>query len=214
MIAGLLVALVLYASVFGLAEILYRRGARVQVTRKIAHIGGGIITSALPLLTDLPMALGLGLFFSVVLIWTRKTGLLNSVHQAKNHTIGAILFPISLLLCAGLYWNIDPLIFQGAALILGLSDGLAGIIGQKIGKKSYWVTGHKTVEGSFVFFAVTFFLLLVLSFSYQNTIGLPRLLAITVAALSLTATEGLFSHGWDNLPVPLLGGLAIYYLIK
>ncbi len=64
MIAGLLVALALYALVFGLSEILYRRGVRGQVTRKIAHIGGGIIASALPLLVDLPMSLGLRGFFS------------------------------------------------------------------------------------------------------------------------------------------------------
>ena len=119
---------------------------------------------------------------------------------------------MSLLLCAGLYWLIDPLIFQGAALILGLSDGLAGVIGQKIGARSYWITGHKTVEGSLIFFGVTFIILSTFSFMGQNTIGADRLLAITGATLLLTVTEGALSNGWDNLPIPLLGGLAIYYL--
>jgi hypothetical protein len=65
MMAGLLVTLALFGLVFVLAEYLYRRGTSVQITRKITHIGGGIIAAALPFLINLPVALGLGLFFSL-----------------------------------------------------------------------------------------------------------------------------------------------------
>jgi dolichol kinase len=145
-------------------------------------------------------------------LWTKKTGRLNSIHRSNKPTVGAVLFPLSLFLCAGFYWRIDPLIFQGAALILGLSDGLAGLIGQKIGTRSYRIMGHKTIEGSFIFFAITCGLLLFL-LNRQNIFNFPQLLIITGAALLLTAVEGALSQGWDNLPVPLLAGLVIHYLL-
>jgi len=63
MSAGLFITLTLYAIVFILAELLYRRGVSKQVTRKIVHIGGGIVSALLPALVSLPSALVLGLFF-------------------------------------------------------------------------------------------------------------------------------------------------------
>jgi len=112
-----------------------------------------------------------------------------------------------------LYWPINPLIYQGAALILALSDGLAGLIGQQFGRWSYYITGHKTAEGSFVFFSATFLILSGLRFYNQNPFGLSALVSITVTTLLLTLVEGSLSKGWDNLPISLLGGLAILLLI-
>jgi hypothetical protein len=63
MSAGLFITLTLYTIVFILAELLYRRGVSKQVTRKIVHIGGGIVSALLPALVSLSSALALGLFF-------------------------------------------------------------------------------------------------------------------------------------------------------
>jgi dolichol kinase len=119
--------------------------------------------------------------------------------------VGALLFPISLLLCAALYWPLDPRIFQGASLILGLSDSLAGLVGRRFGRLAYRLTGPKTVEGSLTFFAVTLILLLCLA-------DWPDLRLAAGGALALTLVEALCSRGWDNLTVPLLAGLIIYGL--
>jgi hypothetical protein len=62
MSAGLFITLTLYTLVFILAELLYQRGVSKQVTRKIVHIGGGIVSALLPALVSLPSALALGLF--------------------------------------------------------------------------------------------------------------------------------------------------------
>jgi phytol kinase len=137
---------------------------------------------------------------------------LGSVHQAGQRSIGAAMFPASLLLCAIFYWPIDPLIFQGAALILGLSDGLAGLIGQRFGRRSYAITGPKTIEGSLAFFIITTLILTLFTLHDQN-FNLFHFLAIIIAALLITVAEGIASKGWDNLPVALLGGLSIYILV-
>lgn len=60
---GLLIVLILYSSVFSLSELLYHRGLSAQLTRKLTHIGGALVSALLPLLVSLPAALGLGLFF-------------------------------------------------------------------------------------------------------------------------------------------------------
>ncbi len=60
---GLLVVLILYLFVFALAEVLYRHGTPAKFTRKITHIGGGLISAGLPLFVTLGAALALGVFF-------------------------------------------------------------------------------------------------------------------------------------------------------
>lgn len=146
--------------------------------------------------------------------WTKQAGLLQSVHQANDRIVGAVLFPISLVICVALYWPIDPLIFQGAALILGLSDGLAGLTGQKMGRRPYRITGPKTIEGSFTFFIVTVAICLVLSTAKSGLINPIDLLVMATAALLLTAVEGSLGKGWDNLPIPILGGLILLFLLR
>lgn len=127
--------------------------------------------------------------------------------------MGAILFPFSLFICAALYWPLDPLIFQGAALVLGLADGLAGLVGQRFGRRSYYLTGHKTIEGSLTFFGVTIIILIALTWP----LGPPDQLfwpVIFFSSLLLTLSEALFSRGWDNLSTPLAAGWLIYIILN
>lgn len=213
MITGLVTVLILFVIIFAAAEVLYRRGYGVKTTRKVVHIGAGIVSFFLPLLVNLQIAISIGFFFAFLLFWTREKQLLNSVHKIGNENFGAILFPIGLILCAFIFWNINPLIFQGSALLVGLSDGLAGVFGQRFGKRGYNFTGYKTLEGSLLFFLITFIILLLIIFLYQNSIGLSKIFFIALGSLALTLVEGLSGKGWDNLFVTLFGGLIIYLIL-
>lgn len=211
MITGLITILFLYAVVFIMAEVLYRRGYAAKETRKIVHIGAGIISFLLPCLVNLPIAISIGLFFVVLLFWTKKKQFLNSVHEIGNE--GAILFPVGLIVCALIFWNINPFIFQGSALLVGLSDGLAGVVGQRFGKRRYSISGSKTIEGSVSFFVITLIILVSLVFCSQGNIGLWKVFFIGLGSLAITLVEGFLGNGWDNLFVPSFGGLVIYLLI-
>ena len=123
------------------------------------------------------------------------------------------MFPLSLTLCAAFFWRLNPLIFQGASLILGLSDGLAGLIGENFGRNSYQVTGPKTVEGSLTFFVITLIILLTMRQAYRGDLGFYAIITIIAAALLLTFVEGALSLGWDNLAVPLAAGFVVYFLL-
>ena len=63
MMTGLLIVCILYLIVFSLAELLYQHGLKAQITRKITHIGGGLVSASLPFFVSLPVALILGVFF-------------------------------------------------------------------------------------------------------------------------------------------------------
>jgi len=213
MITGLIIILPLYTITFVIAEILYRKGYAVKTTRKIVHIGAGAVSFFLPLLVNLQIAVTIGVLFVCLLYWTEKRRLLESVHKIGNKNFGAILFPIGLIVCALIFWNINPLIFQSSALIVGLSDGLAGVFGQKFGKREYNFTGRKTLEGSFLFFIITCGILLLTVLFYKDTIGLPKIFLIALGSLGLTIVEGLFGKGWDNLFIPIFAGLTIYLIL-
>jgi len=60
---GLLIVAISYLLIFSLSEGLYQYRTPAYITRKITHIGGGIISAGLPLFVTLPVALALGVFF-------------------------------------------------------------------------------------------------------------------------------------------------------
>src|SRR3989344_3718994 len=195
---NLLEIVALYILVFGLTEILYKKGLQAETTRKIVHIAGGVVSALLPFFVKFEVAIALGVAFSLLLIISKHRKLLNSVHKIKDYSVGALLLAPSLTFAAAIFWPINPLIFQGSALVLGLSDGIAGIIGKRYGKRFYNVTGVKTIEGSFVFFLITLCLLfwfLIIGGAYTPS----KISIVFGGALSITMVEAILGKGWDNL---------------
>ena len=114
---------------------------------------------------------------------------------------GLIYFPITLLiltLCK--YKNVmtDTDVILGV-LAMGYGDGLAALIGSKVGKHKYIAFGAtKSYEGSFVMFITVLIIALILSFS------LPIAFLL---ALCATILESVTPLGLDNLTVPIITAL-------
>jgi len=210
---GLIIILLAYFFVFSTAELLYKKGVQPYLTRKIAHIGSGIATALMPFFLSINVAIIMGLLFSVVLLLSKQKKLLNSIYEVDRESSGPLLFALGATLSAVLFWNIDPVIFQGTVLILGFSDGLAGIVGKSLGKRNYSITGPKTLEGSFTFFITTLGILLLFCFFFSQNNTVDYLPWILLSALILTATEGIFSKGWDNLFIVLTSGVLLYLIL-
>src|SRR5207237_2283262 len=88
--------------------------------------------------------------------WTRVRGSLESVHAVARPTLGAVIFPIGLLLAAVAMWT-HPAAFSYAALILAFADPAASVLGQRIDSLSWPVAGgRKSAAGRITFFAVAF----------------------------------------------------------
>lgn len=209
---NVLIVLILFFLVFGFAELLYKRKIDSYITRKVVHMGSSLVVVLLPLLIKLETVIVLGIGFFLLLTFSKRNKLLNSIHDLEDDSVGALLFAPSLMLTAIIFWPINTLIFQGAALILGLSDGVAGIVGTRYGRKKYKLMGTKTVEGSISFFMVT--ILILCSILHINgTLAPDKILVVFGSSLFLTIIEAMFGKGWDNLFIPMISGSLLYFLI-
>jgi len=212
-IINLFLVLSLFLLVFGIAEFLHKRKLSADVTRKIVHIGGGMVAALFPVFLDLKTVVVIGSGFFLILLWSKKKNFLNSVHKINEESIGALLYAPSLTLAAVVFWPINQLAFQGAALVLGLSDGIAGIVGRRYGKRKYSITGNKTVEGSIVFFLITALILSAILLANSNQPLLSKTMFVLGGSVLLTIIESLFGKGWDNLFIPLVAGFVILFAL-
>ena len=210
---NLFIVLSLFVLIFGIAEFLYKRNLSANITRKIVHIGGGIVAALLPVFVDLKTIVIIGCGFFLILAWSKRKNFLNSVHKINDESIGALLYAPSLTLTAIIFWPINQLAFQGAALVLGLSDGIAGIVGRRYGKRKYSITGTKTIEGSTVFFLITALILSAILFANGGQPLLSKTIFVLGGSLLLTIIEALLGKGWDNLFIPFVAGLILLFAL-
>ncbi len=200
---------ILYLVIFLAAELLYYKKVDSFYTRKIVHIGGGLITVLLPWLISFATAIIIGIIFAIILIITKRKKLLGSIHNNDQNSIGAVLYPISLVLCALLFWRTNVLIFQGAVLILALGDGFAALVGKKLNFVPFVINGRKTLSGTIVFLIIAIMILWII---VQPT-HFDILAQVLISAIVITSSEACFSGGWDNLSIVLTSGFLLKWLL-
>jgi dolichol kinase len=184
-------------------EIAFRRGLGPEVTRQIAHVAGAASVAVLPLFLRLPEIVGIAVFFTGVLVWTRARHLLNGVHGVHRVTLGALVFPAGLLLAVLLGWGHRGAIAY-AALVVAIADPVAAIVGRRFRSMGWSVIGgEKTLAGSLAFAMVAVVIGLVIGAGA----GEVRFLATFGAALVLALVEGSLGYGLDNIPVPAVASL-------
>ncbi len=195
--AELASVIVAIGALFASGEVLRRRGVSSEVTRRYTHATGATIAAMLPAVLSLAEYIGLALVVTAVLAWTRKRGLLSSVHGVERPTLGATLFPLGLAIAATFGWS-DPAAYGLGVLTFAFADPAAATVGEGI-RSPRWAVwrGTKSVSGSLSFVAVT--LLIGFVASLWAPLGF---VAIASVAVILGAIEGLLGFGLDNLVLP------------
>lgn len=137
------------------------------------------------------------LLFFFILLWVIRKGWMQ-VNEYK--TYGIALFPLAFALLLFIPAVSNSIIVY-AVLILGISDALAGITGEKFGKqKIVFLSETKSWAGFAAFFISAF----IISLFYFNNFSMHGILLCLALAILPAITE-LFSYrGSDNLTVPLL----------
>jgi dolichol kinase len=202
-IAELAFFVIAIGALFASAEVLRRRGVDADATRRYTHAAGASVAALLPAFLSVSEAVALAVLVAGVLAWTRRRGLLDSVHGVKRPTIGAALFPLGLGLAAIIGWPF-PAAYVLGALTFALADPAAAIVGARIQSPSWAVwRGTKSLSGSVAFAGVVLVIGLVAMAWAPLSVA-----AIVVAVVFLAVVEGSLGFGLDNLVVPPLAVLA------
>lgn len=199
MICGLFFALLLTA------ELWTRLGSpKPEWTRKLVHLGGGIIGLFLPFLVESPfVVLVLTVSLSLIFVIGGKTRLLKSLHGVKRKSSGSEYYPLAIFLVFVIASS-RPWLYVSAVLVLAIADAFAALIGSRYGVLRYQVEDeYKSLEGSVVFFFLAFMAVHLPMLLMTNIARPVCVLAALLVALLVTGFEAIALHGTDNIFIPI-----------
>jgi len=211
---NVLVMLLTFAYVFSVPPLMdwlvTNHGLPRDISRKITHICAGSVIVFLPLFHDGDWSHYLNI--TVFAVWTVlliQKGLFAADDDQAVKTMtrtgdkrellkGTLYFVVVAMICGTLYYKQ----FAGvlAMAVLGWGDGLAPIVGTRLGKMKYKVLCEKSVEGSVAFLvgsflAGLFFVRLIVPEAYDPV-------KIAIIAVASTIVEGVSPKEVDNILIP------------
>jgi len=197
------VTIFIIASFFllSIVEVLKRKSKiSNDLSRRLAHIGAGLINIAAPFFVSHLAIIVVNVAFAGLLLASRNTDYFSSIQTTKRRTYGDVYFPLGIIAAAVILLPENVAAFQYGVAIMGISDALAGLVGERWGKKTVFILGNpKTLTGALVFFVSSLVITLIFA---------PQLaLIVLILPLILTAVEFMFVYGLDNLVLPVVSGL-------
>lgn len=192
-------------SVVGIAEYL-RRCKRIdnETARKIIHIAHALTVSIWPFFISYTLIIGAEILFIVIVLMARKFHKLEALRSVKRQSWGEIFFALGIIALAIL--STPPLIFLAAILHLGIADGVAALVGQRLKSKVYYVFGQrKTVAGTAAFVLTALAIIATLAIFTDMAFTIKSyVLGLLFIPLAAALAENLSPYGSDNLTIPLV----------
>jgi len=177
--------------------------------RKLAHIGAGGLSIALPWIFSggLPVFLLCGVSILLLLairrvpfVHRRLTGVLDGV---ARESWGEVWFPFSVAVLYQLSHG-SKLLYAVPLVVLTLADTVAALTGAEYGKHPYALgREHKSIEGSIAFFCAAFFSVHVVLLVLSDTGRIESLLISLNIAILVMLLEAIAWRGLDNIFIPL-----------
>ncbi|GAB2765824.1 hypothetical protein GCM10027275_04190 [Rhabdobacter roseus] len=206
-LGAILLLTLCFLTLFGLAEVLYHwLRVPAELTRKIVHLGTGVLTLLFPLWLDSHWSvLVLCVGFLLLLLASLKYRFLPSINAVGRASLGSTLYPVAVYGCYLAYHHAERglLVFYLPMLILAVCDPLAALVGKRWPWGQYGpARSPKTLTGSGAFFLATFLLtgLLLYLMPFPSELGTSFVLVLAALA---TGAEAVGLKGTDNLTVPL-----------
>lgn len=203
-------------TMIGLAELLRRRlGFSSEFTRKVVHIGVGMLSWFIIWLFDNPWPFVFAcLAFTVLNLLDWRFGFFTAMSSSDRANLGTVYFPLAAALTAIVFWGHPPLMV-GALMPLTWGDGLASVFGRLYGRHSYTILGsRRSLEGSAAFFAFGLLFTWLALWYLPGTPALNPLTALVPALAVITVTtlvEALSIFGIDNLTITTSAVLLFHY---
>lgn len=198
-----------YLFLFALGELLYHYfKVEGEITRKIVHIGTGLLALLFPLLLDNHwLVLVLCGLFAGVLMLSLRFHLLPSINAIDRRSIGSLAYPISVYGCY-LAYDLNGgryAFYYLPILILAVCDPIAGLTGKRWAIGPYHIAGaHKTLVGSLMFLCSA----MLLTVGYfvlfcSAAVGSSLIFTVVCVAFLSTLAEAVSRDGYDNITIPL-----------
>ncbi|MFC1481478.1 DUF92 domain-containing protein [Candidatus Neomarinimicrobiota bacterium] len=192
----------------------------VDASRRTVHmLVGTLIFSARYVFSEplYPLLTGLGFIaFNLVAMYAHQ---LPSIHATSRRTFGTVYFPLAFVILIILFWERSPLALQTGILLLTFPDPIAAIVGQRSKRPLYklW-QDTKTVPGTIALFlsAMLVFTLVALILEPGEIEHFPlsfKIYLIIMTGLVAVIAENLSREGSDNLTLPILPAIFIYFTI-
>jgi len=198
-----------FLMLFGFAEFLYhQKKVPAEWTRKIVHIGTGIITLLFPvLLQNHWQVLFLCGSFLVILLLSLQFNLLPSINNIGRFSYGSILYPVVVYgtYLAYAYAGKGLIIFYLPILILAICDPVAALTGRRYPFGGYLIgENKKTISGSLAFFTACILITLT---TFYNLPSAPMeagnyILFSLLISVTATVSEAIGIRGTDNFTIP------------
>lgn len=175
-------------------------------TRRAIHIGTAIVAGVAPIFVTKGEIFWVSIIFAIILFIGRAYHLFSAIHSVERHTFGEVYLPLGVAFTALFFLPQNIQAFQFGIFIMGISDAIGGLVGEKFGKHPLSIFGNKkTMEGSLAFFVVS----LVLTAIFVPLISYKLILVPAI----LTLVELCFVYGLDNLVLPIVGAYLIQMLV-
>ena len=187
-----------------LVEVLKRKSfISNDLSRRLAHIGAGAINIVAPLFVSHVAIIIVNVLFAGLLLVGRNTDYFSSIQTTNRKTYGDVYFPLGIIVAAVVLLPDNVTAFQYGVAIMGISDALAGFVGERWGRKAVSIfNNRKTLLGALVFYVSS----LVITF-----ILVPQFLPVVfILPLILTIVEFFLVFGLDNLILPIVAGLLFH----
>jgi phytol kinase len=183
-----------------LSEYLWRKKLlRGEYARKLVHIGAGSYICYWPYFISFRTISIIAVALVSVLALSKKIELFHAVHAVRKKSFGDILYPFSVMLLS--LFTDKSLVFSCALAYMVLADGMAAVIGNRLGKNyMYQFMGNrKSLPGTLGFLIIAFGISLIYGF-VSGEQSVYRLLLLPLVA---SIFEHISPRGTDNLTIPL-----------
>ncbi|HUI91614.1 MAG TPA: hypothetical protein VLX68_05125 [Chitinivibrionales bacterium] len=177
-----------------------------EATRKLVHFSCGTICLGFSyLLRSHWTVLTLCFLFVAIMVFTKRFGLLPSIHGVERKSQGSLYYPVAVYVSFVLSSAFHrPDLYLIGILVLAVSDSLAALVGGRYGFKVYIVEEHhKSLEGSVFFFLATFIIIHLCLLLLSPVDRAVSVLMAVYCSLLVTAFESISLGGADNLFIPL-----------
>ena len=215
-ILGIVVSLVYIAIIMAIASFCYQKKQfSIEDSRKFVHVGlSNWWLIAMLFFDNWIWASILPACFIVINLLNLKFNFIKGIERPKTQkSLGTVYYCIALTILAVVLFRTEQLKYIGAiaVLILGYADGIGGLISEYLGKHEFGF-GHKSAEGSFAVFTISFVISYVL-FNMLLYSDLALEYSFFIACFA-TMIELFSIGGIDNLTLPLGTALVTYMLIR